>query len=138
MILTGLSYWLAGFAVRPVKQAWQEQTQFISDASHELKTPLTVILSSSELAAGEPDEAKTKQYIDNIHAESLRMKELVEDMLALARAESGGLQVFLLLLVLLRESDELHAQHSESGYGDCYDDGDDYWNNRENLQVRVN
>ena len=90
VILTGLSYYLAGFAVRPVKQAWQEQTQFISDASHELKTPLTVILSSSELAAGEPDEAKTKQYIDNIHAESLRMKELVEDMLALARAESGA------------------------------------------------
>lgn len=92
VILTGLSYWLAGFAVRPVKQAWQEQKQFISDASHELKTPLTVILSSSELAVGEPDEAKTKQYIDNIHAESLRMKELVEDMLALAlaRAESGA------------------------------------------------
>lgn len=90
VILTGLSYWLAGFAVRPVKQAWQEQKQFISDASHELKTPLTVILSSSELAVGEPDGAKTKQYIDNIHAESLRMKELVEDMLALARAESGA------------------------------------------------
>ena len=90
VILTGLSYWLAGFAVRPVKQAWQEQKQFISDASHELKTPLTVILSSSELAVGEPDGAKTKQYIDNIHAESLRMKELVEDMLTLARAESGA------------------------------------------------
>ena len=89
-VLAGLSYCLAGLVVGPVKRAWQEQKQFVSDASHELKTPLTVILSSSELAAGEPDEAKTKQYIDNIHAESLRMKELVEDMLALARAESGA------------------------------------------------
>ena len=88
-ILTGLSYWLAGFAVRPVKQAWQEQKQFISDASHELKTPLTVILSSADLAAEERDEAKVRQYVEGIRAESLRMKALVEDMLTLARAESG-------------------------------------------------
>ena len=90
LILTGLSYWLAGFAVRPVQRAWQEQKQFVSDASHELKTPLTVILSSSELAAGEKDPEKSRQYLEGIHAESLRMKSLVEDMLTLARAESGA------------------------------------------------
>ncbi len=89
LVLTGVSYWLAGFAVKPVQQAWQEQKQFLSDASHELKTPLTVILSSAELAAGETDGEKSKQYLDNIHAESLRMKDLVENMLTLARAESG-------------------------------------------------
>ena len=89
LVLTGVSYWLAGFAVKPVQRAWQEQKQFLSDASHELKTPLTVILSSAELAAGETDGEKSKQYLDNIHAESLRMKDLVENMLTLARAESG-------------------------------------------------
>lgn len=88
-VLTGLSYWLAGFAVRPVKQAWQEQKQFISDASHELKTPLTVILSSADLASEEPDGERVRQYVEGIRAESLRMKALVEDMLTLARAESG-------------------------------------------------
>lgn len=89
-VLMGLSYWLAGFAVRPVKRAWKEQKQFVSDASHELKTPLTVILSSSELAAGESDAAKLRQYVESIHAESLRMKALVEDMLTLARTENGS------------------------------------------------
>ncbi len=89
LVLTGVSYWLASFAVKPVQRAWQEQKQFLSDASHELKTPLTVILSSAELAASETDGEKSKQYLDNIHAESLRMKDLVEDMLTLARAESG-------------------------------------------------
>ena len=88
-VLAGLSYCLAGLVVGPVKRAWQEQKQFVSDASHELKTPLTVILSSSELAAEEQDVQRTKQYVEGIHAESLRMKTLVEDMLTLARTESG-------------------------------------------------
>ena len=64
----------------------------MSDASHELKTPLTVILSSTELAGGERDPEKTKQYVEGIRAESLRMKALVEDMLTLARTESGAKQ----------------------------------------------
>ena len=88
-VLAGLSYCLAGLVVGPVKRAWQEQKQFVSDASHELKTPVTVILSSSELAAEEQDVQRTKQYVEGIHAESLRMKALVEDMLTLARTESG-------------------------------------------------
>ena len=77
---------------RPVRRAWQEQKQFVSDASHELKTPLTVILSSTELAGGERDPEKTKQYVEGIRVESLRMKALVEDMLTLARTESGAKQ----------------------------------------------
>ena len=94
LVLTGVNYWLAGFAVRPVQRTLQEQKQFVSDASHELKTPLTVILSSSELAAGEMDPEKSRQYLEGIRAESLRMKALVEDMLTLARTESGAKSVW--------------------------------------------
>lgn len=89
VILTGLSYWLAGFAVRPVKQAWQEQKQFISDASHELKTPLTVILSSAELLERSATQEQSV-YVDNIQAEGRRMKSLVEDMLTLFRAQKNA------------------------------------------------
>ena len=88
-VLLGCSYLLAGLAARPVARSLDQQRRFLSDASHELKTPLTVILSSAELAASETDGEKSRQYLDNIHAESLRMKDLVENMLTLARTESG-------------------------------------------------
>ena len=69
-------------------RTWQDQQQFISDASHELKTPLTVILSSADLLE-ESASGEQQRYVDNILAESRRMKELVEDMLTLSRTESG-------------------------------------------------
>lgn len=88
LALLGLSWLLSGFVTRPVARTWQNQQQFLSDASHELKTPLTVILSSAELlkTAAQPEQ---RQYVDNISVESRRMKALVEDMLTLSRAESG-------------------------------------------------
>lgn len=87
LALLGLSYLLSGFVTRPVNEAWRRQQQFLSDASHELKTPLTVIMSSADLLAETaPDSAG---YVDNIRSESRRMKKLVESMLTLARADDG-------------------------------------------------
>ena len=88
-VLFACSYVLSGAVMRPVDRAWQQQKQFLSDASHELKTPLTVILSSAELLeqSAAPEQ---KQYVDNVRAESRRMKRLVEDMLTLSRVERGG------------------------------------------------
>ena len=87
VVLLGCSYLLSGVAARPVERAWQEQQRFLSDASHELKTPLTVILSSADLLA-ESAPAEEQTYVENIRAESRRMKKLVEEMLTLFRAES--------------------------------------------------
>ena len=81
VVLLGCSYLLSGVAARPVERAWQEQQRFLSDASHELKTPLTVILSSADLLA-ESAPAEEQTYVENIRAESRRMKKLVEEMLA--------------------------------------------------------
>lgn len=89
LVLLGLSWLLSGFVTRPVARTWQNQQQFLSDASHELKTPLTVILSSADLlrrSAAPEQEA----YIDNIQAESRRMRSLVEDMLTLFRAQKSA------------------------------------------------
>ena len=89
VVLFLCSYLLSGVVTKPVGAAWAQQEQFLSDASHELKTPLTVILSSADLlrrSAAPEQEA----YIDNIQAESRRMRSLVEDMLALFRAQKSA------------------------------------------------
>ena len=89
LVLFLCSYLLSGVVTRPVGAAWAQQEQFLSDASHELKTPLTVMLSSAELLnqSALPEQAV---YIDNIREESRRMKLLVEDMLTLSRAQRSA------------------------------------------------
>lgn len=91
LVLFAFSYILSGFVTRPVSRAWAEQHRFLSDASHELKTPLTVILSSADLLQEETDSP----YVDNIRAESRRMKKLVDAMLTLSRAENDGQKIHL-------------------------------------------
>lgn len=85
-----LSIFLARWAVRPVQRAWDQQRQFVADASHELKTPLTVILSNADmLSTRHPfTDPLDVRRMDNIQAEGGRMKRLIEDMLVLARADS--------------------------------------------------
>jgi len=87
-VVAALGWLLAGYITRPVERAWKREKQFLADASHELKTPLTVILSSSALLEETADEEQAV-YVENIRAESQRMKALVEDMLTLWRTEEA-------------------------------------------------
>lgn len=89
ILLLGVSILLARWATRPVARAWRQQRQFLSDASHELKTPLTVILSNAELLEAAPMDPRPARWADNIHSEAKRMKSLVEEMLTLARADNA-------------------------------------------------
>ncbi len=88
LALFGLSLFLAGRAVRPVARAMEQQRQFLSDASHELKTPLTVILSNVDLLEEELPGGESLRWLGNIEAESRKMKTLVEEMLTLERTEA--------------------------------------------------
>ena len=86
-----ISIILSRWAVRPVERAWEQQKQFIADASHELKTPLTVILSNADMLCADQAFADDKKMrrMEHIQAEAIRMKQLVEDMLSLAKSDSA-------------------------------------------------
>ncbi len=86
LLAVGMATWIT----KPVERAWDQQRQFVADASHELKTPLTVILSNTDMLLGHDcTEESTQRRLGNIRAESVRMKGLVEDMLYLARSDSA-------------------------------------------------
>ncbi len=81
---------LARWAVRPVDEAWRQQRQFVADASHELKTPLTVILTNAELLQnGELEECARTRFAQNILTMSRQMRGLIENLLDLARVDAG-------------------------------------------------
>ena len=88
--LLGASILLAGWAVKPVEEAWENQRRFMADASHELKTPLTVIMTNAQMLDHEEcDEAHRRQLNRNIMTMSMQMRELVEKLLEIARVDDG-------------------------------------------------
>ena len=87
-LFLGLSLLLARWAVRPVEKAWNQQRQFVADASHELKTPLTVIMTNAELLQ-EADNGEGAQFTGSILAMARQMRGLVEGLLDLARVDNG-------------------------------------------------
>ena len=68
----------------PVKESFERQKEFIADASHELKTPLSVIMASSEALEDNPKETK---WLTNIKTEAERMNNLIIELLELAKSE---------------------------------------------------
>ena len=85
-----ISLLLTRWAVRPVEQAWEQQRQFVADASHELKTPLTVILTNAELLDSEEyDQPSKERFASSILTMARQMRGLVEELLDQARVDSG-------------------------------------------------
>ena len=87
-----ITLFLSRLVVKPVAQAWDDQQRFIADASHELKTPLTVILADASILQSHPQStvAEQQMWLEGIQSEAERMQQLTENMLTLAQADAGA------------------------------------------------
>lgn len=79
-----ISMILTSWIIKPVINSFEKQKEFIADASHELKTPLSVIMASSEALEDNPNEVK---WLNNIKSEANRMNILIKNLLELASLE---------------------------------------------------
>jgi two-component system sensor histidine kinase CiaH len=89
------AWFLSGRALIPIQQAFQRQQEFVADASHELRTPLTVLRSATDLLNQHRDEPLegNGELFDDLRAEIARMERLAQDLLTLARSDTGGLEL---------------------------------------------
>ena len=86
IIIYYISKMLTKRITKPANESFLKQKEFIADASHELKTPLAVIIASSDELKSDKKNAK---YIDNIKYESERMDTLIKSLLDLSKLENG-------------------------------------------------
>lgn len=82
-----LIFLLSKKAVKPIAESYEKQKQFITDANHELKTPLTLILANLDIAES---ELGNNEWLDDIRSEGHRMTELVNQLVALSRMDEDG------------------------------------------------
>lgn len=90
VVLWVIMRFLASMCLKPVEKAWEQQKNFIADASHELKTPLTVILTNNGILQSHKDESveSQMQWINSTGEEASHMRELVEKLLLLAKTDN--------------------------------------------------
>ena len=86
-----LSWFFAGWAVRPLEKAMTAQKEFVANASHELKTPLTILAANTELLSGHISgrDEESDKWLENMKQECQEMRKLVESLLTLARSDAG-------------------------------------------------
>ncbi|BDR55935.1 sensor histidine kinase [Xylocopilactobacillus apis] len=95
LLILALSFYFTNLFFKPVKKTWESQQRFIADASHELKTPVSIINANVDVLLSEPENTIVSQekWINNILHGTKRMEKLIERMLKLSRIESGELPI---------------------------------------------
>ena len=125
LVLTGLGalmlaaaggFFMSRRAMRPVQEAFGRQRTFIADASHELKTPLTLIRADAEVLSRGIDDPDNRELVDDLLGETDRMSAILSDLLLLARLDADKVSVsrepFDLALVLSETSERFAARAS--------------------------
>ncbi|MFI3292619.1 MAG: HAMP domain-containing sensor histidine kinase [Rikenellaceae bacterium] len=84
-----------GLAVDEKLKSQRMKTELITNVSHDIKTPLTSIVTCVELLQGEHTEEQHREYLDLLQRQSMKMKKLVEDLVEASKASTGNLNVNL-------------------------------------------
>jgi len=87
--VASVGWFLSGLAMRPVAASYQQLKQFTADASHELRNPIAVIQTNVQVALDDPDEQFQRSQLEVVERLTRRLGRLVDDLLFLARQESG-------------------------------------------------
>lgn len=89
-----ISLLLANWTIKPVEKAWTQQKEFIANASHELKTPLTVISTNTDVVLSYPDDTIESQakWLNYIKNETVRMSKLVNNLLCIAKYDAKRIE----------------------------------------------
>lgn len=92
LIIGAGSYILAGRTLRPIRESLEAQKRFSANASHDLRTPLSIIMTEGEVALANSamDSKEYRSIILSVLEEAHVMSALVEDLLLVARSENGS------------------------------------------------
>ncbi len=88
--LTAFSWWFSGRAIEPIEASRKQQTEFVAAASHELRSPLTVMSVSASALEICKSKDEEKRFLNTIKSECKRMSRLVDDLLLLASADASS------------------------------------------------
>jgi len=88
-----VTWWIAGITLGPVRAAQDRQRRFVSDAAHELRSPVASMRQHAEVAVAHPETTDVRELATTVTAESVRLQSIVEDLLLLARLDEGALRL---------------------------------------------
>lgn len=90
--VAAIGWLLSGLAMEPIQASYQRLKQFTADASHELRNPIATIQTNVQVALADPDPQWQEQQLKVVERLTRRLGRLVDDLLFLARQDSGMVQ----------------------------------------------
>lgn len=93
LLVTIVSWWMAGLAMRPVYRSYNQIQQFTADVAHELRTPLAAAQTTVESVLQMPhlSESEVRLTLQTVERQNGRLSQIVQDLLMLARMDIQGL-----------------------------------------------
>ncbi|MFE7840385.1 sensor histidine kinase [Streptomyces sp. NPDC057474] len=128
LVLAAAATWAAvGRALRRVARAEAAQRRFVSDASHELRSPVAAVRQHAEVALAHPERSAAEALAGTVLEEAVRMQRLVDDLLLLARADEDAMRLprrpVDLDDLVFEEARRLRGSRGSQGRGDGGPDG---------------